>query len=370
MIQPLLSPVRITAVGDLLLGDTPASVGLGFASRHPGEDASTAFDGVREVLKDCDILFGNLECPLGGRRLAAPSWRQDQLRGDPDYAEVLARAGFSVLSVANNHAAGHGLETFEETLGLLHAAGIRTVGRRGQDPWCCEPLSLAVPGTNVMLGFLAYSWRPAQGPFTPEAIAGGTVHQAEADVRRLRPLVDAVVVSLHWGEDFVDTPSTREVAAARRLCVAGAGLVIGHHPQVLRPIETLNGSVVAYSLGSLVADHVWYDPMRSGGILQVEMDPQGARVTGSSVTRLSNRFHPELVPGAALPITSVPVTGLSEVEYLHEAVRRAREQRWASYRYTLRRLNRYAPSVLMDMVASTARNKLRGIARRLGRGNR
>ena len=73
---------------------------------------------------------------------------------------------------------------------------------------------------------------------------------AMEDVVELRKQVDCVVVSLHWGYEYVEYPSPRQQAFARKLVRAGAQMVIGHHPHVVQGVERYQGGLIAYSLGN------------------------------------------------------------------------------------------------------------------------
>ena len=78
--------------------------------------------------------------------------------------------------------------------------------------------------------------------------------------------MDVVVVSLHWGEEFVDQPSMQEVELGHAVIDAGATAVLGHHRHVVRPVERYRHGVIAYSLGNLIGDMVWYTAFRRGAI--------------------------------------------------------------------------------------------------------
>jgi len=359
--------VRLVAVGDLLLGDTPVSVGFGFASRYPGMEALAAFGQLRDLLAEGDIRFGNLECPLAARSGDLPNWHLDQLRGDPEYAEVLASLGFTVLSVANNHAGHHGRAAFEGTLAALDRVGIHAVGLAGSPPWACDPVIVPSGDPPFRVGFLAYSWRPPVGSGGNPGVATAAPEAVAADIRRLRPQVDALIVSLHWGEDFVATPSKHETEIAHGLVEAGADVVLGHHSQVLRPVERRGKAVIAYGLGSLVGDHIWYAPMRTGAVLHLELGAEGVEDAAGYRTHLDGGFQPIPGPPYPLPRAAGALEGLSEEAYAREASRAARHQRAASYLHAIRNARRYPPPVLRQLLGNTLGNRWSRL-RQLGAG--
>jgi poly-gamma-glutamate synthesis protein (capsule biosynthesis protein) len=81
---------------------------------------------------------------------------------------------------------------------------------------------------------------------------------AVAAVALARTQADAVVVSIHWGAEYMHTPLARQKDLARMLAAAGADLILGHHPHVLQPVEILETggrrTVVAYSLGNFISN--------------------------------------------------------------------------------------------------------------------
>jgi poly-gamma-glutamate synthesis protein (capsule biosynthesis protein) len=69
------------------------------------------------------------------------------------------------------------------------------------------------------------------------------------DIAALRPQVDIVVASCHWGLGRDPLAYMREIAHAA--IEAGADLVIGHGPHELLPIEIYRGRPICYGLGNL-----------------------------------------------------------------------------------------------------------------------
>src|SRR5205814_2386723 len=100
--------------------------------------------------------------------------------------------------------------------------------------WAALPVLRGAAGQRI--GILAYSLRPQQYDSGPPAFAIGSESEVLRDVERLRCDANYVIVSLHWGEEFAADPSVAEVRFARQIIEAGAALLIGHHPHVVRPI--------------------------------------------------------------------------------------------------------------------------------------
>jgi poly-gamma-glutamate synthesis protein (capsule biosynthesis protein) len=364
-----MNGVTVVAVGDLQLGDSPTCVGFGFGSRYAATDLDGVFAQVRPTLAAGDVVFGNLESTLSSLGLQARQWRSMQLRGEAAYAAGLRRAGFSVLNVANNHATQHGEATFHDTVRLLETVGIRCCGLKGSAPWSSQPLRLG-KSAGQRVGILAYSLRPRQYGEAQTPYAEGDPAAMQADVRRLAGEVDYVLVSLHWGREFVALPSQSEVDLAHSLVDAGAVLILGHHPHVLRPVERSGRAAIAYSLGNFVADMIWQPVLRAGALLRCRLEDTGVTQVELLRTLIDNAYRPTIVgrdDGQAQVET--PLRGLDEESYSVQERRTVQAQRRASYRYAAGHLLHYPPGMLAQLAGRTIRNKLVGLVRRRADGD-
>jgi glycosyltransferase involved in cell wall biosynthesis len=284
------------------------------------------------------------------------------MRGDPEYARALRAAGFTALGVANNHAMQHGLAAFTETVKHVKSAEIAAVGLRGTDGWCSAPV-IQLTKAGLRVGLLGYSWRPRQYEFCTPPYAEGDLQLVIADVRRLSKLADVVVVSLHWGEEFLTSPSTTEIDAAHRIVDAGAAVIVGHHPHVLRPVERYGSGVICYSLGNFVTDMMWQPELRTGGILECELGTASVVSATLSRTRVDDSYAPVLESTEVID-PERPVTGISEPAYHVAAVKSVSQQRRAAYAYALRNIRRYPLMVLAELLGTTLRNKMAALVTR------
>jgi poly-gamma-glutamate capsule biosynthesis protein CapA/YwtB (metallophosphatase superfamily) len=264
-VEPLVS---LVAVGDVMLGR-----GVG----HTIEANSPSYPFLRTVdlIKGADVAFGNLESPItsGGVSQGAMS-----LGANPSAAKGLAEAGFDVVSLANNHVLDYGeaglLDTVDalEKMGILYA-GLKQGAREG-----FGPVVLDVRG--LRLAFLAYN--DVGGYYeAEEGGSGGPAHldptSAYEDVRRAAGEADLVVVSLHWGAEYLPAPDDSQREIARGLLEAGADLVIGHHPHVMGAVGSYDDGLVAYSLGNFVFDQPFSRETAQGLILYALLDGTGLK---------------------------------------------------------------------------------------------
>jgi len=247
--HPWAGEISLVAAGDIMLDRDVKKVGLERGWEYIFAEAAPA-------LREADLSFANLESPLGDRGRFI-----NMFQAPPEAVEGLAFAGLDVVSLANNHALDYHHEGLLETMRLLREYGIDWVGAGRSLEEARAPLIREAAG--VKIGFLAYtemwfvyarepiSWRAtADEP----GVAPAEIDLIVEDVQRLRSQVDVVVVSMHWGKEYVHEPTEEQKRLARAAVDAGADLVLGHHPHVLQGLEFYQGGVIAYSLGNFVFD--------------------------------------------------------------------------------------------------------------------
>ena len=254
----------IAAVGDVLMHGAVKEAAADH--RAPGNDDGYGWlwAPVADLLAGADLTFANLESPVAPR--AGQGSRSFVFNAGPAVVTGLRHAGVDLVSVANNHIFDQGRPGFEETLAVLDAHGLRFVGAgpAGQE---AGPRVVEVNGLRIaFLGYARFFNQsgndcppPARGPRPCLKASLLDPERAVADVRAAASAADAVVVSLHWGEEYQTEPRQTDVALAHRLADAGAVLVLGHHPHVLQPLELYvrpdgSPSLIAYSLGNFVSN--------------------------------------------------------------------------------------------------------------------
>jgi poly-gamma-glutamate capsule biosynthesis protein CapA/YwtB (metallophosphatase superfamily) len=284
VVEPVRPSTRISiaAVGDMMIGtDYPED-------HLPDDDGITFLAGVAPWLQSADIAFGNLEGVLvdggePGKKCSNPQACY-LFRSPSRYAYHYRAAGFDVLSVANNHARDFGEDGRTATMETLAAAGIHHSGREG------DFASFEAKGLRIAV--LAYAVTKNSNMLLDYA-------RSEETVREFAETHDVVIVSFHGGaegrdvtrlpfaeEEYYDEPRGDVVRFARMVVDAGADLVIGHGPHVVRAMERYEDRLIAYSLGNFAT---YYGISVAGikgvaPILIVTLDEEGRFIEGEIIS--------------------------------------------------------------------------------------
>lgn len=285
-------PLRLVFLGDL----------SGEANRRsPVVDAT-----LRDRISAADLVVANCESPVVERpsaRLATRLGFSHAMTG-AFLRSALDAAGIDperlLLSLANNHALDQGVEGFDETVGALMAAGIRTCGTRAGG------LASTTSVGPLTIGLIAFTvWWNAEDAAVESRIV--TVRDMWPDRRRKilpLPAADLMIGLPHWDREFRHFPKLETFDHARVLGDMGASLVVGGHQHVIQPMGTFRDTPVAYGLGDFLGT-AWRRvrwPLRISAMLEVgvsaDADTRG-RIAGWEMVpffRLAEGDHERLVP--------------------------------------------------------------------------
>jgi poly-gamma-glutamate synthesis protein (capsule biosynthesis protein) len=115
---------------------------------------------------------------------------------------------------------------------------------------------LSQRGTHV--AFLAYTSAFGIGMYTASSRGPGPAHlswnKVTEDIKTAKRKADFVIVSLHWGVDYVDYPVPFQMRMARKMIEAGANLILGHGPHFIQGVEEYRDGLIVYSLGDFIFD--------------------------------------------------------------------------------------------------------------------
>jgi len=301
-------------VGDVGFGEHYAHHPRCSALQHRPHDH--AFEALAPLIQGADVAVANLEAPLSARPNPAFLGRKNQLAySNPLPAvDALEKAGFTAVSLANDHALDCGRTGLAETMERLSSSGIASFGAgetaaQAASPYIAPFKSGHRDRALVVFGCCEYrehydqnyKWYTNRGaggvaPLSPRNLA--------RQIAQLRPLLPdpLFVVFPHWGKSYEPITAPQH-AAARALVTAGADLVIGHGSHMMQPLEMIEGTPVVYGLGNCV----WNTP---GRYAQIDAPPLSQMVALRSDPggRLSLRLYPIVTDNMVTGFQTRPVT--------------------------------------------------------------
>ena len=307
----------VTVVGDLMFGRRVGATTTAAATLAP----------LRERLASADLTIGNLESTLSddGR----PRQGDDSFAASPDTLPALARAGFDVLSLANNHTGDFGPRAFRSTLAAFDDSPIHRVGAGANEDEAWRPV--AINANGVSFGFVAFN---AIGE-TPRATAGrpgaaevrmqprtgplnrGDLRRLTSTIRDLARQVDVVVALPHWGTQYTNVPVRDQRRVGAAMVAAGAEIVVGGHPHVVQGIQLVDGRLVLHSLGNFVFDMDFSRQTEEGVLAELVFwgsDLKGLRLVPYVI---GNDFAPRLAAGSRAGRTMARLWQASDPPFLH-----------------------------------------------------
>jgi hypothetical protein len=249
---PPPEPVRFTvaATGDFLI-HTP---GAARALEHGGGrryDFRPMFGPVRRWIAGADLALCHVETPL----VPGPVQGYPSFRTPPALAGSARAVGWDACSTASNHSLDAGQYGIGTTLRALDAAGLRHAGTARSPAEARRSTILDVKGVKV--GFLSYTAvTNGQAVPHPWSMKWASAGRILADARRARRRgAHAVIVNLHWGDEYSHAISPAQAALARRITRSPAvTAVVGQHAHVVQPIRRVNGKPVVFGEGNLVSN--------------------------------------------------------------------------------------------------------------------
>lgn len=289
--------ISLIAVGDIMMGS------LYPANLLPPDDGRELFTGVRELLKSGDIVFGNLEGPLADNNTPVKCRNKSpycfEFVTPTRYAAHLKNSGFTVMNVANNHSYDCGIAGAETTVHTLKSLGIEAAGG-------LQIGRMIVKGKKICVAGFSFT-------FSEHAYSLHDIDTARTIISELKRNHDIVIVSFHGGaegnsatrlppgnEMFLGENRGNVIQFSRAAVEAGADVVLGHGPHVLRAMEVYKGRLIVYSLGNFAVYRLFNVKGFTGVsmILNILINAQSGLFAGGSIVSLKlNQFGlPQIDP--------------------------------------------------------------------------
>ena len=288
--------LTIVAAGDNLIHDPI----LKACFKDGGYSFDSVYDQIRGYILPADIAFVNQETILGNDTLGYSGY--PLFCTPPEAGAALIAAGFNVINHASNHVMDRGEAgilssiAYWDTHKDVHYLGIH----RSEDER--RNRQVIISKNNFRVGFLAYTFSTNGIPLPRGKSHLVSVTENEkmaAEIDALRPLCDYLVVSMHWGDEYLLAASKEQKRFAAFLAEHRVDLVIGHHPHVLGPLEIMErpdgkSMTVFYSLGNFFSAHA--NPVKEallGGLMYVRLKKNEGEISVEEVSLIPVITHYE-----------------------------------------------------------------------------
>lgn len=290
------SQIIIGAVGDLMFHDALQRDvyrnRAGFSSLWPDLSA---------LIRKVGVMYGNLESPAahgvaqGGRATKDPGKRLDGrvytgfplFNVHPSIIGALKAEGVDVLSTANNHAMDRGPLGVKRTIDAIKNAGIHHTGSRRISS---EHFHAVTHNRGWRIAWVSCTYSTNGIPDPKHQIARCFNGSISKTVASLKSMVDAVIVTPHWGIEYSTSVTARQRRFAHKWIDAGAIAVLGAHPHVPQPWEKYQAKdgregFIVYSMGNFISTQGGI-PKRSSPFIFLGLSKAGGKTWVNGVRYL------------------------------------------------------------------------------------
>jgi poly-gamma-glutamate synthesis protein (capsule biosynthesis protein) len=286
------------AVKGCALNNDPAK-----KDRYTVEGFNHLFKDVAPLLSAADYTVGNMEFPV------SPPFVQNEFifNCPPEVIPSLKASGYDVVSLANNHIVDQGIKGALDTFGYLEKYGLTYFGVGRDEEKVRE--GILVEKNGIKVGILTYAG--LMNYAFPKSGSGVYVNNLNdkdkvfADIARIRPLCDVLIVQPHSGIEYTLSPTPEQITLYREMIDAGVDMVIGHHPHTLQYAEDYKGKkgnqgTIYYSLGNFICNQNYTYPIpgtkerfdiRSSAVITVTVNKTGSAVTRSVTVTPTHTIH-------------------------------------------------------------------------------
>ena len=249
------SSASMVMVGDALIHGTIYTRANRNAN-YNGYDFKPMLSHIKEITTNYDLAYYNQETILGGTELGLSTY---PLFNSPyEVGDAFLDAGFNLVSLATNHTIDKGEK------GVLNS---RKYWNRQENVLAAGSYSSFEERDKVIInevndityGFLSYTTY-TNGLIVPTGkeylVNVYDKDKVKEDIEKYKDKVDLLIVSMHWGTEYMTYPTNEQKEMAKYLADLGVDLIIGTHPHVIEPIEYIDDTLVIYSLGNFISSQV------------------------------------------------------------------------------------------------------------------
>ena len=243
--------LSLVMVGDVLTHDSV----LADAYIDGTYDFTSMFSYIKPMIKDYDLKYVNQESIIGG-----PSFKYSgypTFNAPDSIGDNLIDTGFNIFGLANNHAYDKGENALLYSNKYWSGKDVITAGTYSSFE---DRDDIKVYEKNeIKYAFLAYTTSLNGYELSSDKSYLVNVYSDELvkdDINKIKDKVDVIIVAMHWGDEYTNTPTNSEKEIAQYLSELGVDIVIGTHPHVVQPIEYVGETLVIYSLGNFISNQL------------------------------------------------------------------------------------------------------------------
>jgi poly-gamma-glutamate capsule biosynthesis protein CapA/YwtB (metallophosphatase superfamily) len=245
----LINTVTIGFMGDIMIGRMVNEI-------IPIKGYLYPWGNTLPLLQHVDLRIINLETTLTTNEEKNP--KVFNFKALPDRVKTLQAAHIDVTNLANNHTLDFKDAGLIETIATLDAASISHCGAGLNAREAQRPLILTK--NNIKIGIIGYTdneptWKAENNKPGINYIRVGDVHTITTQIAALRPKVDILIITCHWGPNMQQRPSDAFVQFAHDIIDAGADIIHGHSSHVFQGIEIYKNKVIMYDTGDFIDDY-------------------------------------------------------------------------------------------------------------------
>jgi poly-gamma-glutamate capsule biosynthesis protein CapA/YwtB (metallophosphatase superfamily) len=250
--EPKEYQLNMVMVGDMLI-HSPVYKD---AYKDGTYDFTGMIERIKPIIQESDIAFYNQETTLGGVELGLSSY--PRFNSPYEVGDAMIDAGFNMVSLANNHTIDRGEKAILNSIVYWNKhENILTAG--SYDSFESKEEDRIFEKNGITYTLLAYT-NGTNGLPIPKGkeylVDVYSKEKAKADIERLRDKVDIIIVSMHWGNEYVHNPNEYQIENANYLASLGVDIIVGTHPHVIQPIDIIDDTIVFYSLGNFLSSQI------------------------------------------------------------------------------------------------------------------
>lgn len=188
-------------------------------------------------------------------------------RMHPRNLDALSCAQFDICTLANNHILDWDRAGLRETLRTLDGAGIKVAGAGMNKQQAMRPAVYPLSGGRRLLVFamaatssgVPSAWEATAeqpGLYLLQSFDGQTLVQIKQNIESYQQSGDLVIVSIHWGANWVsEIPESHRAFAHYLIDEVGVSLIHGHSSHHPLPIEIYRHKAILYGCGDFINDY-------------------------------------------------------------------------------------------------------------------